>query len=219
MINSTHRFSFHYWCTQDVEVFDFNSDPWELENLAGTANGTMVVREYTPIAAALGRCTGKGCREPVASMATTNVPLLPCYEVYTGPKCQLTSTCSYNPTGALIGVRVEGRHLAGGGWFCAPDPLGVCQPGDTWMVSISVDGRERARLRANASRADPPDEGRAHGFELQGGSISLSKGKHVVAAYGITGPGAREKTQRWELLGSPVTVDVRNHDLQGRWSV
>ena len=33
-VNSTHKFSFHYWCQGALEVFNLMTDPLQLKNLA-----------------------------------------------------------------------------------------------------------------------------------------------------------------------------------------
>jgi len=51
VINSTHAFSFHWWCTGTAEVFDLQTDPWQLQNIAYTTDfGRLVQKEFMPVA-------------------------------------------------------------------------------------------------------------------------------------------------------------------------
>ncbi len=83
--NSTHTFSYHWWCTNETEVFDNIKDPLQLENQAewgtfeGTEFGRRVEAEFFPIATALGECSGDSCRNPVPKNKGPGP--LPCYKL------------------------------------------------------------------------------------------------------------------------------------------
>ena len=40
-VNSTHKFSVHYWCTGETEVFDLLTDPLQMHNLAGVESSAL----------------------------------------------------------------------------------------------------------------------------------------------------------------------------------
>lgn len=58
------RMKVHVWCTNQSEVFDLNSDPWELRNVAN-GTGAAVLNESLPLLLALSKCKGGLCRHPV----------------------------------------------------------------------------------------------------------------------------------------------------------
>lgn len=55
------------WCTNDTEVFDLGSDPWELHNIAAQPSGAQLLEGALPLLAALSKCKGGLCRHPVPS--------------------------------------------------------------------------------------------------------------------------------------------------------
>ena len=86
VINSTHAFSFHWWCTGTAEVFDLQTDPWQLQNIAYTTDfGRLVQKEFMPVAVsdsslpcatperglALTRCCGRRRSARVRALSAT----------------------------------------------------------------------------------------------------------------------------------------------------
>eukprot|EP00040_Diaphanoeca_grandis_P028329 m.163845 g.163845 ORF g.163845 m.163845 type:complete len:665 (-) comp31309_c1_seq1:74-2068(-) len=64
VVNSTHKFSYVRWCTDDTEVFNLNTDQWQTANLAGTPGfAAQVESQYNSVAAALGKCGGANCSD------------------------------------------------------------------------------------------------------------------------------------------------------------
>eukprot|EP01049_Picozoa_sp_SAG25_P000749 SAG25_NODE_27_length_21065_cov_19.427931_17_plen_169_part_00 len=92
-VNSTHKFSVHYWCTGETEVFDLLTDPLQLHNLAGvesSALGMAAAAEMLPLGVALSSCANSSCYRPALPAAALpplapNATHLPCYPVTKAP--------------------------------------------------------------------------------------------------------------------------------------
>jgi len=89
VLNSTHHFKVHQWCTAQHEVFDILTDPFELTNIATTARGQALARESLPMAKRLGKCSGNSCRHPEAAVPRSSTDFkgvedgpLPCYVIH-----------------------------------------------------------------------------------------------------------------------------------------
>lgn len=53
VVNSSHDFTFHTWCTNDTEVFDLRNDAWQTTNLVDTNASSVfaidVQRQFTQV--------------------------------------------------------------------------------------------------------------------------------------------------------------------------
>ena len=207
-VNSTHKFSFHYWCTGEAEVFDLLKDPLQLTNLApggeaspGTELGRLAVAEMLPKAIALSSCSHAGCwtpePKPVPALAP-NMTHLPCYTVRKLAKHPMW------PIGNLGKVGATHRFQ---GWACIPYASKV---NETVVVHIKVDNVLDKVIDANISRPDlkggPCMGGNLHhGFT---GSVPASamEGKHTLTAFAVnTAPNA--KREPMVLLGEDKLCD------------
>jgi hypothetical protein len=79
------------WCTNQTEVFDLRTDPWELVNQGGAAPtpfGQKIQDEWLPKLIAMSKCTHDGCQNPEGP----NVPVsaLPCHAA--GPMLDVMET-------------------------------------------------------------------------------------------------------------------------------
>jgi hypothetical protein len=189
-VNSTHKFSYHYWCDGTGEVFNLLADPLQLKNLAGDTEvssgfGRLAAAEMLPLAMSLSMCSHESCWKPAATTVppiAANGTHLPCYQVKQAPKHP-----EY-PTGNLGKVDPISHHFQG--YACIPDPE---RAAEVVAVQIQVDGVLAAQLEANISRPDlrykTPCGGAAerHGFA---GSVPASamSGKHQLAAYAVHTP-------------------------------
>jgi hypothetical protein len=57
------RTKFTLWCDSTMEVFDLDSDAWELVNTAAGAGAALAARELA-LAVTLGQCSGSECSSP-----------------------------------------------------------------------------------------------------------------------------------------------------------
>jgi len=89
-------YTFHFWCTNQSEVFSKANDPYQMVNLApgrlgrgGTAFGQEVVHHWLPLTVNLGKCSGRACSDPSRALPTeynASAPL-PCHDA--GPKLEV----------------------------------------------------------------------------------------------------------------------------------
>merc|ERR1712232_248949 len=66
------EWSFHWWCSNQSEVFHKPTDPYQMINVGGdtpTAFGRQIEDRYLSATEALGKCTGQSCNEMPAPMA------------------------------------------------------------------------------------------------------------------------------------------------------
>lgn len=85
--NSTHKFSYVHWCTNESEVFNMQADPWQSSNIYGTPGfAAAVVEEFAGRAAWLGSCSGNSCHDPqpVKSVLQNCYRTLQPQQVYSG---------------------------------------------------------------------------------------------------------------------------------------
>lgn len=73
---------FTRWCQDNLEVFDLAADPFELNNLDGSAAGTAVEDVDSPFAFALGSCSGAACNAPTPAQPPKKP--LPCHNTTKG---------------------------------------------------------------------------------------------------------------------------------------
>lgn len=78
-----------YWCTDQAEVFDLISDPFELHNLEAEPFGQQIIRDHLPTLIALGQCKGDGCRH-VTPVHPLPASPLPCHNP--GPSLDMPET-------------------------------------------------------------------------------------------------------------------------------
>ena len=135
-VNSTHKFSLHYWCTGETEVFDLLTDPLQLHNLAGTPSqlGVAAVGEVLPMALALSSCAHTSC---VAPEPKALPPLAP---NQTHLECYTVSKAPQHPEWPEGSVSTVGVNHYFSGWSCVPDPAKanqVCSPKLTVAFSQS----------------------------------------------------------------------------------
>jgi len=72
----TQNTAFHWWCTDQGEVFDLASDPWELTNLVRvTERGNAIRDKSLPLAVFLGSCSGPTCSTPTPVTPIPPIPL------------------------------------------------------------------------------------------------------------------------------------------------
>lgn len=80
---STTTMALHRWCTGETELYDLESDPWQLSNIAEpnpSPEAAAFLRQHLPTLAALGSCKGDSCRNPGAPPGGP-VPPLPCHKL------------------------------------------------------------------------------------------------------------------------------------------
>ena len=165
VVNTTHRFTYHWWCTNDTEVFDLQNDPHQMANLAGVSTfGKDVAAIYRPIVHALGKCSGAACSTPsLSSMGGTKgsvvakgvVAPLPCYTVITAKSF---SPGSWNLLPQKLGVKVTSLHGWQVGLLRYGGPTGLTRGWPAVTVELHFDGVKKPALApnqvANMSRTD-----------------------------------------------------------------
>ena len=183
-VNSTHKFSYHYWCQGVPEVFNLLEDPLQLKNLAGDPTsefGTIAAAEMLPIAMSLSKCSHESCWKPTPAAVppiADNGTHLPCYQNHQAPRNPNA------PTGNLGPTNVQ-HHFQG--WACIPNKN---QAAVIVAIRIEIDGEPVMELQANISRPDlrghTPCLGatEAHGFV---GVVpeQYLEGKHTMSAYAM----------------------------------
>jgi N-acetylglucosamine-6-sulfatase len=73
----------HYWCTNEYEVFNITSDPWELENIYDTPRGLSLINATVGTLNTLASCSGESCYRPKSSALPANGSIIDCYNVTT----------------------------------------------------------------------------------------------------------------------------------------
>ena len=80
VVNSTHKFSYTWWCTNDTEVFNMAADQWQKTNLYGTPGfAESAAATAGRIVNALGTCSGADCSHPVPAANGPVDGSLQCY--------------------------------------------------------------------------------------------------------------------------------------------
>ena len=69
----------HFWCTNDIEVFNITSDPWELENIQLTPQGDVLVNATIGTLNTLATCSGVSCYQPSSTALPANDSIVACY--------------------------------------------------------------------------------------------------------------------------------------------
>ena len=71
--------AFHFWCSNQTEVYDEAADPWQMNNLgADTPFGKKIIGRYLSATEALGACVGAACHAMPAAAPPSANPL-PCH--------------------------------------------------------------------------------------------------------------------------------------------
>mmetsp|Transcript_35537 Transcript_35537/g.58889 ORF Transcript_35537/g.58889 Transcript_35537/m.58889 type:complete len:434 (+) Transcript_35537:2-1303(+) len=72
--------AFHFWCSNQTEVYKEAVDPWQMNNLGlDTAFGAKIVSRYLSATEMLGACVGKSCHTMPAAVPASANPL-PCHD-------------------------------------------------------------------------------------------------------------------------------------------
>ncbi len=180
-VNSTHKFSVHYWCTGETEVFDLLTDPLQLHNLAGTTSqfGTVAAAEVLPMALALSSCAHTSCLEPVPKA----LPPLPPNRTHL--ECYSISKAPQHPEWPEGSVSTVGINHYFSGWSCIPDPL---KQNQTVAIHVFIDSQLSEVLEANLTRPDldgkTPCGTGPHGF-IGRLPEAAWKGQHTLTVFAL----------------------------------
>lgn len=60
----TPRTKFHLWCDSTMEVYNLDTDQWELVNMVEGVEGAKIAAKELPLAVFLGKCSGQECSAP-----------------------------------------------------------------------------------------------------------------------------------------------------------
>jgi N-acetylglucosamine-6-sulfatase len=71
----------HFWCTNEIEVFNITSDSWELENLHETQRGSALKNATLGTLNTLSSCSGMSCYRPNSTIIPANGSIVSCYNV------------------------------------------------------------------------------------------------------------------------------------------
>jgi len=66
VLNATHDFSLHLWCTGEYEIFNHKTDPWQMHNLWNISDNAFqaaVIDEFAGTLTSLSTCVGSTCRD------------------------------------------------------------------------------------------------------------------------------------------------------------
>lgn len=186
VVNSTHTFSYMWWCTNDTEVYNMNVDQWQTHNMVGSPGFAEAAAAHAGgIVNALGTCSGSDCARPTSANTLPANGSLQCYTLTT-PQSERPGGFSINPDGAGgFGLR---------GWLVNTLIDGGAQ---TVTVMMKVDGRFYSNglhlpfIPADIPRPDIPTSTKNHGFVYNSTMIppGLFKGKHTLTLFGAVGDG------------------------------
>ena len=196
VVNSSHALTYAHWCTNDTEVFDLDTDPYQMANLAGAGGASgefaaRVVATLAPLAVTLGGCKGEQCSMPVPA---TSPPYQECTQIIQAKDANVGSWSLLPHKGS--GKRVTGLH----GWAVDFRQRGGPQNVRGWTavtVRVLIDGK-RARatfpdLTANVSRPNivkgqiPNAE---HGFVYTVPDGFFGPAKHTIQLRALDASGA-----------------------------
>jgi len=74
------QFTFHWWCTNQSEVYNLVQDPYQMNNVGGdspTSYGQKKIDQYLGATEVLGKCVGQSCSQMPAPRKPSPNPL-PC---------------------------------------------------------------------------------------------------------------------------------------------
>jgi len=72
------EFTFHWWCTNQSEVYELVRDPYQMNNVGGdspTAYGQKMINRYLGVTEILGKCVGQACSQMPAPRTPSSNPL------------------------------------------------------------------------------------------------------------------------------------------------
>lgn len=190
VVNSTHKFSYMWWCTNDTEVFDVSADQWQKKNLYGSPGfAASAAAMAGRIVNALGSCSGADCSHPVPAASGPTDGSLQCYTAQTPQTTHLGAFNIVPEKGGTFGIK---------GWLVDTTVLGGngTEPVIVWF---KVDGKfydagiHIANIVADLPRPDIPTPSKDHGFVYNSSQIpaQLFTGKHSLTLFGrvgLTGP-------------------------------
>jgi hypothetical protein len=190
VVNSTHKFSYMWWCTNDTEVFNMKGDEWQMENVDGKQGDAFAVQAAQSagrLAAPLGQCTGHACSYPQPAALPSNGSL-PCYVMKpAGYDYMGDFKFKIDPKTKAVGIK---------GW--AVD-LSSRLPGkkngtEPVIVELRVNGKfgkipaQVANIpRADIPKANPKIPDPAHGFQYTTLPAALLKGVQKIVLFGKVG--------------------------------
>lgn len=205
-VNSTHKFSVHYWCTGETEVFDLLTDPLQMHNLAGQSEfGHRAVAQVLPNALALSSCAHDSCwrpQPPSLPHLSSNQTYLDCYHVSHSVKHPEW------PQGSVSHVGVDHDFK---GWSCIPDPQ---KANTTLVIQVKIDGVLAMALETNISRPGlrnkTPCGGAAerHGFAGWVPEKAWA-GKHTFSVFAVN-PAPNAKSENATLIQLGATQALCN---------
>jgi len=183
VVNSTHKFSYMWWCTNETEVYNMNEDQWQRENLVGTTGfAELAAADAGSIVNSLGTCTGDACTHPAPGPSVPANGSLACYTLST-PQTEHIGSFAINSQGAQFSLS---------GWLVNTM---VNNGSDVVTVMFRVDekfynnGSHIPFVAANVDRPDIPTPSKNHGFVIESSTIppALFKGKHRLTMFGSMG--------------------------------
>eukprot|EP01043_Picozoa_sp_COSAG02_P016885 COSAG02_NODE_753_length_17610_cov_23.119753_9_plen_300_part_00 len=194
VVNSTHKFSFIWWCTNDTEIFDMQGDKWQTVNVDGEEGNAFAVRaadDAGRMIAPLGVCKGRACNKPVPAATTPTDGSLTCYQTkgrgwqYLGSFNLITD----KETNRVIGIR---------GWAVdLSSSLPGKKPGtEPVIVRLRVNGKfglikptvaDMPRIDLPTANPNVPDP--YHGWQYNATDLpaSLMQGQKRVTLLGHVG--------------------------------
>ena len=191
VVNSTHKFSFMWWCTNETEVFDMKGDEWQTVNIDGEQGNTFAVQaalDAGRLIVPLGLCKGHECSTPVPAASTPGNGSLTCYQAK-GPGWQYLGAFNFltdAKTNKVSGIKGWAVDLSSNlpGKKAGTEPV---------TVQLRVDGKVGQikplvadMLREDLPKANPLIPDPYHGWQFNTTDLPafLMKGKHAVVLVG-----------------------------------
>ena len=191
VVNSTHKFSFIWWCTNDTEIFDMKDDKWQTVNVDGEKGSSFAVQaadDAGRMIVPLGLCKGQGCSRPVPAATAPTGGSLACYQIR-GPGWQYLGSFKLmtdKETNKVIGIH---------GW--AVD-LSASLPGkkpgsEPVMVHLRINGKfgllkpfvaDMTRIDLPESNSDIPDPYHGRQYNATDLPASLMEGRKEITLFG-----------------------------------